>query len=392
MKLNFDEVVDRTADKCRKWDAEIIQREFNLTGSNILPMWIADMDFKSPACITTEFEKIIARGTYGYTYVYDEFYQAVIDWQKRRHQASVKRESIILTYGTVSTIHYVIQAFSRPGDKIMVNTPVYSPFATATTANRREVITNPLLKKENRYQLDFKKIEEQLQREQPKIYFFCSPHNPSGRIWNESELTKLAELCLRYQVLLVVDEVHGEHIHQGDFFSSLCLAPKLQKNLIVLTSPNKAFNLGGLKTSYGIIRNQQLLKIFKQQLKKNSITSPNIFGISGLVSAYNDGEKWLDEVSQYIFRNYTYMCKRLNKELPDVKIMPLESSYLPWLDFSAYGYNSDELVALIASETGVLLESGHHFVAEGEGYIRLNIGTTRANLHEALDKIIACLN
>lgn len=381
-------LIDRTEEKCRKWDSEIIFEEFGRIEKDVIPMWIADMDFQSPLCVKQKFQEIINQGTYGYTYVYPEFYEAVSLWQMKRHQVAIKKEWVTLSYGTVSTIHYIIQSFSAVGDNILVNTPVYSPFATASKVNQREVITSPLLNKTKRYDLDFEDLEKKIIEDEPKIYFFCSPHNPSGRIWNKRELTKVAELCLKHQVLLVVDEVHGEHIHQEEFISSLTLEQKYLDNLIVVTSANKAFNLGGLKTSYSMIPNQEIRERLRLHFKKNSVTSPNIFGIASLIAVYQEGDEWLDDITLYIKNNYIYLKKRLNESLPKVKMMELESSYLPWLDFSYLEKSSDELVTWIAKETGVLLESGDHFVSDGQGFLRMNLGTTKELVIEATEAII----
>ena len=251
--FDFDKIIERQSDKCRKWDHTFVCSRFGDVPESFIPLWIADMDFTSPPAVIDGFRRIVEHGTFGYTWCFDEFYDAVIAYQRKRHQDEVEKSWITLTYGTVSTLHYTVQAFCKPGDSVMMNTPVYDPFAMAAQRQGVQVLANPLRVEENRYQLDFNLIEEQLKTHRPTLWFFCSPHNPSGRIWREEEIRQVSDLCQRYGTILVVDEVHAEHILDGKFASCLTSGCAAQDNLIVLTSPNKAFNLGGLKTSYSMI-------------------------------------------------------------------------------------------------------------------------------------------
>lgn len=387
---NFNEVPDRISEKCRKWDKEIVKRNFGEVPDNYIPMWIADMDFKIPKEIEEEFEKAVKRGVFGYTYCYDEFYDAVIDWQLSMHEAEVKKEWITLSYGTVSTIHYAIQAFCSAGDYVLMNTPVYDPFDAASKRQDVRRIYNSLLVKDNRYFIDFERLEQQLKKYKPKLYLFCSPHNPSGRIWSIEELEKVAKLCRESGTILIVDEVHAEHIHYGKFTS--ILKSNNINNLILLTSPNKGFNLGGLKTSYSIIPSESIRKRFRKKLEQNSITSPNVFGIIGLVAAYKKGRPWLKEVSQYIKENYELFREYIEKNIPSLKVMEMESSYLAWVDIRRTKLSSGEMTKILASKSGVLVENGAHFVNDGEGYIRVNLGTQRANVLEALKRMEKTIN
>ncbi|MEM8266206.1 aminotransferase class I/II-fold pyridoxal phosphate-dependent enzyme, partial [Morganella morganii] len=270
---DFDEIIERKSDRCRKWDHQYVCSRFGEVPQDFIPLWIADMDFKSPPAVIERFTQVAQHGTFGYTWCFDEFYDAVVRFQAERHQVTVQREWVTLSYGTVSTLHYLVQAFCQPGDCVMMNTPVYDPFAHAVTRQNVTVLTNPLVARDNRYHLDFDHIEAQMREHRPKVWLFCSPHNPSGRIWTAAEIKQVSDLCLQYGVLLVIDEVHAEHVLYGSFTGCLrpgCAAPE---NLILLTSPNKAFNLGGLKTSYSIIPDPALRAQFRRQLEKNSITS-----------------------------------------------------------------------------------------------------------------------
>lgn len=389
---NFDLVPDRIAEKARKWDAQIIAKQFGNVSEDFIPMWIADMDFRIPDVIEKRFMEAIQRGVFGYTYCYDAFYEAVMNWQKEMHGVEVAKEEIILTYGTVSTIHYTIQAFCQAGDSIIVNTPVYDPFQGAAKKQNVNVIANTLEVVDGRYMINFDTLEEQIKANKPKLMLFCTPHNPSGRIWSLEEISRVAQICKAHDVILVADEVHAEHIHYGQFESVFKLEAELLEHMILLTSPNKGFNLGGLKTSYAIIRNANIRKVFQDKLTQNSITSPNVFGMIGLITAYTEGRVWLEEVTAYIKGNYELVESFMASKLPQLKVMKMESSYLAWVDISALNGDATALTKGLAAEQSVLVEDGSHFVKNGEKYIRLNLGTQRANVQEALLRIENYIN
>lgn len=383
---DFNEIPDRINEKSRKWDRTIIEEHFGSVPDNFIPMWIADMDFKIPEEMATVFHEAVTRGVFGYTYCYEEFYNAVMDWQLSMHDVIVQKEWITLSYGTVSTIHYALQAFCKSGDTVLMNTPVYDPFDSAASKQGINRIYNSLIIDDGRYYIDFKTLKLLLQKHKPKLYLFCSPHNPSGRIWSIEEMREVAKLCKESNTSLLVDEVHGEHIHYGKFNSAL----KLQEytdNLILLASPNKGFNLGGLKTSYSIIPNKKIREDFRKKLKQNSITSPNVFGIIGLISAYTQCKPWLCELNAYVKENYELFESYIEKKIPILKVMKMESSYLAWVDIKATKLTSEEVTVLLASKAGVLVETGAHFVKDGEGYIRFNLGTQKVNVIEVLKRM-----
>lgn len=389
---DFNIKPDRVSEKCRKWDLDIIRSKFGDVDEDFIPMWIADMDFKIPTPIEAKFMEAIKRGVFGYTYCYDEFYDSVINWQRDMHDVDVKKEEITLTYGTVSTIHYTIQAFCKEGDNIILNTPVYDPFESAAKKQGVNVIKNTLDIIDNRYYINFDNLEAQIKEHKPKLMLFCTPHNPSGRIWSLDELKKVAKLCLDNNVILVADEVHAEHIHFGKFESILKLDDELVENVILLTSPNKGFNLGGLKTSYSIVRNEKIRNIFKGKLTQNSITSPNVFGIIGLIAAYDECRDWLVQINEYIKENFNTVESFINNKLPMLKVMKMESSYLAWVDISKLNISATEFTNRLALQTGVLVEDGSHFVHDGDKFIRLNLGTQKENICTALDRIEKFIN
>lgn len=389
---DFNIKPDRVLEKCRKWDLDIIRSKFGNVGEDFIPMWIADMDFKIPTQIEAKFIEAVKRGVFGYTYCYDEFYNAVINWQKDMHDVDVKKEEITLTYGTVSTIHYTIQAFCNEGDNIILNTPVYDPFESAAKKQGVNVIKNTLDIIDNRYYINFDRLEAQIKEHKPKLMLFCTPHNPSGRIWSLEEIEKVAKLCIDNGVILVADEVHAEHIHFGKFESIFKLSDELLENIILLTSPNKGFNLGGLKTSYSVVRNEKIRNIFRSKLTQNSITSPNVFGIIGLITAYDECRDWLAEVNDYIKENFNTVKNFINNKLPMLKVMKMESSYLAWVDISELNLSATEFTNKLAQDTGVLVEDGSHFVHDGDKFVRLNLGTQRENICNALDRIEKFIN
>lgn len=385
--FDFDKIVERKSDKCRKWDHRFVCSRFGDVPEDFIPLWIADMDFTSPPAVIEGFQNIVQHGTFGYTSCFDEFYDAVIAFQKESHHVDVEREWITLTYGTVSTLHYTVQAFCLPDDCVMMNTPVYDPFAMAVQRQGVRVLTNPLSIKEGRYNIDFSLVEEQMIANRPKLWFFCSPHNPSGRIWTVEEIRQVSDLCTRYGVILVVDEVHAEHVLKGKFSSCLTPGSATLENLILLTSPNKAFNLGGLKTSYSIIPDKRLRKKFRQQLEKNSVTSPNIFGVWGIIFAYRFGRPWLEELNIYLNRNAQYLADAIATHFPQWKMMTPESSYLAWIDVSESSRTATQWVNHFARNAGVIIEDGSHYVEDGENFIRINFGTQRYWLEQAIHRM-----
>lgn len=387
--FNFDTMADRTLDHARKWDSTIIKQKYPHARKDFIPMWIADMDFPAAPAIRRALVKVADNGAYGYGYAHDGFFNAVTSWHKRRHDTEVKRDWITLAYGTVPTIHYLHQAFCQPNDCILLNTPVYDPFGYAAHNNGFRVIENPLIYRDRSYHIDFELLEEQLERFHPRIHLFCSPHNPGGRIWTLEEIERVADLCRANGCLLVVDEVHSEHIMDGEFRSSLQLPERYLDNLIVLTSPNKGFNLGGLKTSYSIIPSPRVRGIFRHRLEMNSITSPNTFGCAAIIAAYDESEEWLDAVTAYLRENYRQTKAFIDEHMQGWELMTMDASYLPWVNVSGTGSTATEVTEYLAREAGVIVGDGTYYVANGGSFIRLNLGCPWEIVSEALTRMKA---
>ena len=386
MKYDFDKVINRKESHCRKWSNKVLKDKFDLDETAI-PMDLADIDFECSPAIKSAIVNRASVGDYSYTFVEDEFYESAVNWNKRRFNIDIEKEWIKLTFGTVSTLHYIVQAYTKEGEGVLINTPAYDPFAEAVENNNRKLYCSPLKLEDNRYYLDFDDIEAKMKDGNIKVYIFCSPQNPSGRIWTKDELYKLSELCLKYNVLLVSDEIHRDVVFKGHEFISLWNAhPDIHNNSLICISPNKGFNLGGLKTSYVIAKNKEVREILLGQLKRNSITSPNVFAIPAITAAYNDSEEWLDEMTKYVEGNFEIVYDFFEKNIPKAKVMKSDSSFLAWIDVREL-FEDEEEANKFFKAAKVTMVVGSYFVKDGEGFIRLNIGCPRATLNEALNRI-----
>lgn len=386
MKYDFDKVINRKESHCRKWSNKVLKDKFDLDETAI-PMDLADIDFECSPAIKSAIVNRASVGDYSYTFVEDEFYESAINWNKRRFNIDIEKEWIKLTFGTVSTLHYIVQAYTKEGEGVLINTPAYDPFAEAVENNNRKLYCSSLRLIDNRYYLDFDDIEAKMKDGNIKVYIFCSPQNPSGRIWTKDELYKLSELCLKYNVLLVSDEIHRDVVFKGHEFISLWNAhPDIHNNSLICVSPNKGFNLGGLKTSYVIAKNKEVREILLGQLKRNSITSPNVFAIPAITAAYNDSEEWLDEMTKYVEGNFEIVYDFFEKNIPKAKVMKSDSSFLAWIDVREL-FEDEEEANKFFKAAKVTMVVGSYFVKDGEGFIRLNIGCPRATLNEALNRI-----
>lgn len=389
-KFEFNQIADRRFDHSKKWCRKFLEERFCSLPDDYISMWIADMDYKIAPVITEKFQELLSRQTYGYLYCYGEFFTAVQQWNEEKFGIRIDEESILLNYGVVSTLYHLVPFFCPdPSDAVIINTPVYGPFFDAVEKNKRRLICNPLqLDEQQRYQIDFDLFEQQLKEYKPKMFIFCSPQNPSGRIWSEKEIVKLAKLCYENRVVMVADEVHSDHIRKAPFFSTLELQKPYRDHLVVLCSANKGFNFAGLKTSYSIIPNLTLCGQIKEMLANHAIEEPNVFGIAALIASYSpEGKEWLQASYRYILENYLCVEKFLQERCPQLRLMDLESSYLPWIDVSHTGMDGNEFVLRLAQDTGVILQEGSTFGEEGRNFVRMNIATSRDYVEEALNRM-----
>lgn len=386
-QYDFDTLADRSIDNARKWDSGIVHSKFPKVREDFIPLWIADMDFQAAPEIRQALSQMADNGAYGYTYSTERWYQSVINWQQARHGNHVEKDWITLGYGTVPNMHVLIQALLGPDDSILLNTPVYGPFAYAAEHNQRRVLTVPLIKNGTRYDMDWDQLEKVMATQHPKLTFFCNPHNPSGRMWTKDEIIRYAELCLKYHVLLVSDEVHSEHIMQGTFVSALQLPEKYLDNLVMFTSPNKAFNLGGLKLSYSIIPNAELRDIFRKRYAANSVTSPNVPGQIAMTVAYEECGDWCDQCEAYIRENLRITADAIKRDFPGWELMDMDTSYLPWVDVAGSGIDMHTIAKTMAEDAGVVVGIGDDYVANADDFLRLNLGTSHAVIEEAMKRM-----
>lgn len=386
MKYNFDEIIDRKGTNSAKWSKELLEQRFG--DGELLPLWIADMDFKCPKPVVDALVERAKHGIYGYSERTSPYYQSIINWNKRRNNWEIKKEWILFTPGIVSALNLLVQTFSFPGDKVIIQNPVYHPFNAAILNNGRHIQYNPLKHENGRYTMDYKDLEEKAKDPRVKIFILCSPHNPVGRVWTKEELTKLGEICIKNNIIVISDEIHSDLILKGYRYTPFAtISEEFAQHSVTCTAPSKTFNLAGLQTSSIIIPNERLRADFSQPLESNHITNPNAFGIVALRTAYNEGEEWLEQVLEYLNKNACFIEKFVEEKMPEVKYTKPEGTYLAWLDFAAIGKDEKELEIIIQKKAKVALDEGYIFGKGGERFERINFACPQSILEKALDRI-----
>ena len=396
MRFNYDEEIDRRGTCSTKWeflhDGDQMKYGDHADpkhGKNrLLPMWVADMDFPTPPAVIEALKTRAEHGIFGYTMPTDGYFEAVINWMDRRYGYIVERDWILLTPGVVPAINMMVQAFLSPGEKVLVQQPVYYPFFSAIENNGGEIVSNALVYENGRYSMDFDDLAEKTADPAVTMTILCSPHNPVGRVWTAEELTRFGKICLENNVLVVSDEIHCDLIYDGCTFTPFAgIDDTLAQQSIVCTAPSKTFNLAGLKTSNIIISNPDLRKRFARILAQNGLKNANTFGIVATEAAYNHGEAWLADTMDYIEANYRFMAAYMAEHLPQLKIIPPEGTYLVWVDCRALGLDPAARKELLMQEARIFLDEGELFGPEGEGFERFNIACPRSILKEALVRI-----
>lgn len=379
----FDTVLPRHSTCSEKWDN--LQAVFG--ASDILPMWVADMDFAAAPAIVNAIQERASHGVYGYPYRRAEFYQSVCSWMKKRHGWPVEAEWILNIPGVVPGISTAIQAFTQPGDKIIIQPPVYRPFFSCVTQNHRQLVENPLIHEGDRYVMDFDRLKK-LAADGAKMLILCNPHNPVGRAWTKEELWELSRICLENRVLMVSDEIHGDLILKGFTHTPLAsLSTEVAENTITLAAPSKTFNIAGLSTAVAIVSEIGLRKRMKDMLDALHISEGNLFGILALEAAYYHGEAWLMELLAYLEDNADYLVQFIEERVPELSVRKPECTYLAWLDCRNLGMGSSELTAFFVEKAKVGLNAGGKFGKQGEGFMRLNFGCPRPLLQEGLERM-----
>ncbi len=380
MKYDFDKTIDRRATNSYKWDS---------APEGVLPMWVADMDFRTAPAIIDALQKRVAHGIFGYTRVPDAYYDAVTSWFSRRHGWDIDREWIIYTSGVVPAVSAVIKALTVPGDKVIVQTPVYNCFFSSIRNNGCEIVSNPLRRTADTYEMDFDALERCAADPRAKVMLLCNPHNPAGRVWTPDELTRLGNICLRNGVTVVADEIHCELVYQGFKYTPFAsLSDAFLHRSVTCVSPSKAFNIAGLQIANIVAFDNDLRSRIDKAININEVCDVNPFGVAATIAAYNEGEEWLNQLVDYLHGNYEAMAEFCRRELPEFPITRLEGTYLVWMDCSSLDMPSDALEHALLDDARLWLNAGTMYGAEGEGYMRWNIACPRSVMLDGLNRFL----
>lgn len=380
MKYDFDKTIYRRATNSYKWDS---------APEGVLPMWVADMDFRTAPAIIDALQKRVAHGIFGYTRVPDAYYDAVTSWFSRRHGWDIDREWIIYTSGVVPAVSAVIKAMTVPGDKVIVQTPVYNCFFSSIRNNGCEIVSNPLRRTADTYEMDFDALERCAADPRAKVMLLCNPHNPAGRVWTPDELTRLGNICLRNGVTVVADEIHCELVYQGFKYTPFAsLSDAFLHRSVTCVSPSKAFNIAGLQIANIVAFDNDLRSRIDKAININEVCDVNPFGVAATIAAYNEGEEWLNQLVDYLHGNYEAMAEFCRCELPEFPITRLEGTYLVWMDCSSLGMPSDALEHALLDDARLWLNAGTMYGAEGEGYMRWNIACPRSVMLDGLNRFL----
>jgi cystathionine beta-lyase len=382
MSYNFDQVINRRNTHSYKWD----QSEKLFGDPDILPLWVADMDFESPPAVKAALEKRAAQGVYGYTIRTEGYINAVVSWFSKRHGWDIKPQWLTDSPGIVTSLSLAVELFSEPGAHVILQSPVYYPFYDVIRMNGREVAKNPLVIRSGRYEMDYAHLEE-LMKGGAKLMLLCSPHNPGGRVWEREELVRLGELCQKYGVIVVSDEIHGDLAFPGSkHIPFASISPEFAQNSITLLAPTKTFNLPGLQSSVIVSANSELKRKLDYRIKTLSIHMMNFFIPDAIQAAYLESEEWLDELLVYLRGNTDYAIEYLAEHLPELKPMKPDGTYLLWVDCRALNLDVNGLKELMFKKARVAFTEGSVFGSEGEGYLRFNLACPRSILTEALER------
>ena len=378
---NFDEIVERRGTNCVKWDES--------PDDEVIPLWVADMDFKAAPAILKAILERAEHGVFAYTLVDEDYYTAVINWFRRRHNWTIHREEILYTTGVVPAMSVAVKALTMPSEKVLILSPDYNCFFSSIRNNGCEVLESPLSRREDSFVIDWVDFEAKCADEKTTVFLLCNPHNPSGRVWTREELERMNDICLKYGVKVVSDEIHCELVMPGYQFQPFAaVSEACRQNSVILNSPSKSFNIAGLQTANIICSRSDWRRRLDRAININEVCDLNPFGPVALKAAYNESEDWIDELNQYIWGNYQVLRDFIEKNLPQWRVCRLEGTYLPWVDMSAMGVTSQALCDRLLREAKVWINPGTMYgPTTGEGYIRFNIATQRSRLLEALERI-----
>lgn len=379
----FDEIINRRGSGSYKWDS--------CPNDSTLPLWVADMDFQTAPCIIDALRRRVEHGVFGYVRVPDSYYDAVIQWFSRRHHWTMQRHHIIYTSGVVPAISAIIQAMTRPGDKVLVQTPVYNCFFSSIRNNGCQMVASPLVREGDTYRIDFQDLEEKASDPDVRVMLLCNPHNPAGRVWSREELTQIGEICIRHNVFVVSDEIHNELVMPGFVYTPFAsISEDFSRHCAVCTSPSKSFNIAGLQIANITVADDDIRARIDKSININEVCDVNPFGVVALQAAYSQaGEEWLDELLAYLHRNYQQLCQFFTAHLPMLPLTRLEGTYLVWVDCSALGMSSEAIEEDLLKEQNLWLNSGDMYDPAGSKFLRINIACPSSTLQQALERLRA---
>lgn len=385
MKYNFDEIVPRRGTNSYKWDSA--------GDADVLPMWVADMDFRTAPAVVDALKKRVEHGIFGYTKVPSEYYDSIVDWFRRKHNWTIERDWIIYTTGVVPALSVIIKALTSPGDKILVQTPVYNCFFSSIRNNGCEIVTNSLIYINGTYQVNFDDLEKKAADPKVKLLLLCNPHNPAGRVWTKQELVRIGKICLQNDTLVVADEIHCELVFPGHTYTPFAsVSEEFLMHSVTCTSPSKAFNLAGLQIANIISADTNIRMRIEKAINVNEVCDVNPFGIEALMAAYNNSEEWLDKLNHYLFANYNYLKNYFKEHLPQFPVIRLEGTYLVWIDCSVLKLPSKEIVKTLLKRGKIRVNEGSLYGEAGDDFIRINIAYPRQTLIDGLNRIRRALS
>ena len=383
MKYNFDEIIPRRGTNSYKWDTP--------EEENVLPMWVADMDFRTAPAIIETLRRRVEHGIFGYTKVPQNYYDTIVKWFINRHQWEIDSQWIIYTSGVVPAISAIIKAMTIPGDKI-VQTPVYNCFYSSIRNNGCKMIANNLIYQEGRYTIDFDDLEHKAADPETKLLLLCNPHNPVGRVWTSEELQRIGDICLQNGVFIIADEIHCELTYEGHNYTPFAsLSEEFRLRSATCISPSKAFNLAGLQIANIVAADSNIRSRIDRAINDNEVCDVNPFGVIATIAAYEKSEEWLDALRKYLWENYTYVRYFFKRHLPQYSVLPLEGTYLVWIDCRAAGIGSDNITSCLQNKQKLMVNSGTLYGPGGEGFIRLNIACPRKLLIDGLVRLAKVL-
>ncbi len=389
MKYNFDEIIDRSNTDCSKLE--------NLKGlfgrEDLIALWVADMDFKSPPPITEALKKRVEHGLFGYTVASEEYFNSITGWLERRHNWKVDKEDINFVPGVVKGFAFAIEEFTEKGDNIIIQPPVYHPFRIVSNAMGRNVVNNDLILENGRFKMDFEGLKEIIENNECKMLILCNPHNPGGTAWTSDELRELASICYDNNVLVVSDEIHSDMALPGFVHTPFAtVSEKASENCITLMAPSKTFNIAGIVSSFAVIGNKEIRKKYLSYITPFGLEQGTLFAYTATISAYNECDDWLDEMIDYVQGNVDFVDNYLKENIPQIKAILPEASFLIWLDCRELNLSQSELVRLFVDKAGLALNDGMMFGKGGQGFMRLNVGSSRKVLEKALDNLRLAVN